>query len=117
MTGRVAADVSGSAGCARTEGTVPRRTSAVGVGAQPGQGDGQEPVEGCLGAQTAGGAQGVQAVDGQLFGRDVVADLATLGRLAHQGRDELAQVRVRLGDVLRAVQGRCEVAASVVVFA
>jgi hypothetical protein len=53
----------------------------------------------------------VQAVGGQLVGRDVAAGRAVPGGLADQRGDERVQVRVSLGDVLAGVQQRGPVAA------
>lgn len=48
----------------------------------------------------------MQAVGGQLIGRDVAADVAVGGGLGQQVIDEAGQVLVGLADVLAAVQER-----------
>src|SRR3954470_16937635 len=73
-------------------------------GADAGQGDVDEPVDRRLRRQPGGRGERVQAVGGQLPRRHVVPYLAAPGRLGDQVGQEIVEVRVRLGDVLAAMQ-------------
>jgi len=72
-------------------------------GAEPIQNDGDKPVDGSLGWQGAGCRKRVQAVACQLIRRDVIADLAGPGGLDQQALDQVAELLLRLGNVLTAM--------------
>lgn len=76
------------------------------VRAQAGDGHGHEPLNRGFGWQAGGRVEGVEAVAGQLLGRDIVADVARLGGLGQQICYEAEQVLLGLGDVLAAMQER-----------
>jgi hypothetical protein len=74
------------------------------LGVQPGQGDSDQPVNGCIRSEVARGCQRVQAVVGQLVGGDVVTDPAGFDGLGDQVADEVVQVMLCMRDVRPAVE-------------
>ncbi len=73
-------------------------------GAQPGQGDRDEPADCGLGRQAAGRREGVETVTGELVGRDIIPEIPRLCDLDQQISDEVGEVLLRSGDVLTSMQ-------------
>ncbi len=72
--------------------------------AQAGQGDRHEPPDRSLRGQTAGGGQGMEAIAGQLVGRDVCTEIASLGTFHQKVADKVAHLLSGAGDLLVSVQ-------------
>ena len=84
-------------------------------GLQASQNDGDQPLDGGLGGQPASCRDGMQAVAGQLFGRHIIADLATGSALGQQVPDEVAELLVGSGHVGASMQQPRQVAAVMLV--
>jgi SAM-dependent methyltransferase len=84
------------------------RPSHVSTGAQPCEGDRDEPVDRGCGRQVAGRCQGVQAVAREFVGTDIISDAAGLGSLGEQVSEHVAQVPLCSDDVLVRMQECCE---------
>lgn len=82
----------------------PLDSELVSAGAQPGEGDCDEPADRGLGRQIAGCREGVQAIARELGRRDIISDVAAFCALGHQVPDEVAEVLPRSGDVLTSMQ-------------
>src|SRR5438445_459882 len=76
--------------------------------AQPSQGDRDEPADRGLGRQAARCAQSVEAVARELVLRDIVAEDAGGCGLGQQVLNHVAELALRVGDVLVSVQERRE---------
>ena len=70
---------------------------------QAGQRDRDQPVDGSLGRQAAGGAQGVQAVGRELAGGDVIADVPGLRGFGDEVSHEGVEVLLGVGEVFAPV--------------
>jgi len=70
--------------------------------------DRDQAVDGSLGGQATGGAQGVQAVDRELAGGDIIADVRGLRGFADEVTHKGVQVLLCTGDVLAPVHQRRE---------
>src|SRR5260370_18310235 len=93
----------------RSPGSRPRRHRGKSArGAQPGQGDEDEPSDRSLRRQVAGGGEGVQAVASELVWRDIAPDVTGFYGPGQQVPDEVAEVLLRAGKVLTPVHERRE---------
>jgi hypothetical protein len=83
--------------------------------AQPRQRDRDEPADRSLGPQAAGGAEGVDAVGGELVRRDVVPEVAGRCDLGQEALDQVMDMLLRSGEVGTPVQECGEFGAGVLV--
>ena len=77
-------------------------------GAQPRQGDCDEPVDRSLIRKVAGCCEGMEAVARKFVRHDIIPDVAGHSALGQHISDHVAQMLLRPGDLLVSVQERRE---------
>jgi len=83
-----------------------QKRSGSGSGGQPRQNDRDEPADRGPGRQAAGRSHGVQAVARELFGRDIIPEVAGCCALGQKVSDHVAELLLRSGDLLVSTQER-----------
>ncbi len=78
------------------------------LGADPGQSNGDEPVDCGFGREGTGCREGVEAVARELVRRNVISDVTGLCALDQQISNEVAEVLLGPADVLFSMQERPE---------